>query len=329
MRHADSRELTPRGQRVHGPLIITYHYIRENAASGPPALSPTDFRRQLDLLLERYQIWPLSHIATMVAEGGFLPADVCALTFDDGLNEHYTVAYPELLQRGISGTFFPSSGPLLDGVLLDVHQIQQVVAAASVAQINERLRDLLERHAQKELLSALRRAHANSTETSRFDEPNLRFLKRALQRDLPNGLRQEVVHALYAEFVGVPERTMSAELYATLPQLRQMVRGGMEIGGHGSSHPWMTALTRAELEREFVESRRLLGEVYGSGAVPRNAVFCYPYGDHDLAVEREARRHGFAAGVSTEHGRVAAGARPFAIPRVDTTHVLEFISGEL
>jgi peptidoglycan/xylan/chitin deacetylase (PgdA/CDA1 family) len=56
-------------------------------------------------------------------------------------------------------------------------------------------------------------------------------------------------------------------------ELREMVAAGMEIGSHSLTHPFVNALGREELVREFGESKRILEERLGiavrSASLPR------------------------------------------------------------
>ena len=107
--------------------------------------------------------------------------------------------------------------------------------------------------------------------------------------------------------------------YVTWGQLREMVAAGMEVGSHSLTHPFVNALDRAGLEREFGESKRILESRLGlpirSASLPRGweppdlrpvlqqlgyRVFCtsrvawwYPGADA-LAMPRVAVRRGLA-----------------------------------
>jgi peptidoglycan/xylan/chitin deacetylase (PgdA/CDA1 family) len=61
--------------------------------------------------------------------------------------------------------------------------------------------------------------------------------------------------------------------YVTWAQLREMVAAGMEVGSHSLTHPFVNALDRPGLEREFGESKRILESRLGlpirSASLPR------------------------------------------------------------
>jgi peptidoglycan/xylan/chitin deacetylase (PgdA/CDA1 family) len=68
--------------------------------------------------------------------------------------------------------------------------------------------------------------------------------------------------------------------------VREAAERGIEIGSHGMGHLRMSGLQPEQLEREVVESRRVLGKVSGQAVQG----FCYPYGNLDQAAVQAVRR---------------------------------------
>jgi peptidoglycan/xylan/chitin deacetylase (PgdA/CDA1 family) len=92
--------------------------------------------------------------------------------------------------------------------------------------------------------------------------------------------------------------------------LRGLAERGVEIGSHTVSHPHLTQLTQADLERELHESRERL-----ESELSRPCRFlAYPYGDHDERVRAAARKAGYE-GAFALPGRAKPYDR-FAIPRI-------------
>lgn len=85
---------------------------------------------------------------------------------------------------------------------------------------------------------------------------------------------------------------------------------GHEVGSHSLTHPRLTELSDAELERELVVSRERLEARLGR---PCRYV-AYPHGDHDRRVRAAARAAGYEAGFAIPGRRRPID--PFAIPRV-------------
>ena len=96
--------------------------------------------------------------------------------------------------------------------------------------------------------------------------------------------------------------------------LRGLAGAGWEIGSHACSHPHLTRLGDAELERELVESRRRLEAELGVAC----RSLAYPYGDHDDRVLAAAAAAGYEAACTVPR-RLTAPA-PLAWPRVGVYH---------
>lgn len=73
--------------------------------------------------------------------------------------------------------------------------------------------------------------------------------------------------------------------------IRDLAGAGWEIGAHSCSHPHLTTVSDAELERQLAEPKRVLEREL---ARPCTSL-AYPYGDVDARVEAAAARAGYVA----------------------------------
>lgn len=109
--------------------ILMYHYIR----SMPPrdrmgqglSVSPEQFAKQLDYLIENGYV----PITFAQLSQGILPPKPVILTFDDGLADAYTAAFPALRQRGLAGTFYVISGFVGQAGSVTWDQLREMQAA--------------------------------------------------------------------------------------------------------------------------------------------------------------------------------------------------------
>src|SRR6266850_5047152 len=89
--------------------VVMYHYVRDLPGTRFPrikGLMADDFRRQVAWLNERYEMATLESALALLA-GSYQPKrDLCLLTFDDGLKDHYTEVLPLLAELRIEGLFF-------------------------------------------------------------------------------------------------------------------------------------------------------------------------------------------------------------------------------
>jgi peptidoglycan/xylan/chitin deacetylase (PgdA/CDA1 family) len=95
------------------PVILGYHGIADVDARQDPVrlfVGPDRFRRQVQRLQSRgYRFLTMAAFADALGAGGDLTA-TCALTFDDGTEDHLTVLAPILAELGVPGTVYVCPG---------------------------------------------------------------------------------------------------------------------------------------------------------------------------------------------------------------------------
>jgi len=101
--------------------VMMYHHVREpgpglsDAASLRYAVSPVEFEKQLDYLNQNgYTTIDSRTLDHALRTGEQLPAKSVMLTFDDGWETQFTIVYPLLKARGMTGVFFVHTGAIGD-----------------------------------------------------------------------------------------------------------------------------------------------------------------------------------------------------------------------
>ncbi|WP_083765113.1 polysaccharide deacetylase family protein [Heliomicrobium modesticaldum] len=124
-------------------VILMYHHFTERGywRNNDAVVYIDDFAAQMDYLRkEGYNVVPLQRIWDYSRKGTPLPYRPVAITFDDGYESNYTLAYPILKKYSFPFTLFPVAGWLLEenpphaydpakGDLLDWRQIDEMVAS--------------------------------------------------------------------------------------------------------------------------------------------------------------------------------------------------------
>jgi peptidoglycan/xylan/chitin deacetylase (PgdA/CDA1 family) len=100
--------------------------------------------------------------------------------------------------------------------------------------------------------------------------------------------------------------------YVGWAELREMVAAGMEVGSHSLTHPFVNALDRGGLVREFGESKRVLEERLGIAV--RSASL--PRGWEPPALRPVLVELGYRAFCTSRVGWWYPGNDPLAMPRV-------------
>lgn len=303
--------------------IVMYHYVRDLDASAYPdikGLTVKGFRHQLNYIQSRYQVVAMDEVLRASTDEARLPESPILLTFDDGLSDHYDNVFPILADRGLSAAFFPSSAPLVDGRILDVHKIHFILAVApDTSELLRRLSDLLRENADGEDLSVELDDLTSRYESGRYDAREVTAVKRLLQRDLPRTLRSELVDELFRECVTEDQKAFREQLYMSTAQIREMRSAGMYVGCHGHDHLWLDRLAENEQRADIMKSLDFLESI---GMSTSRWVMCYPYGASDRTLREQLPTMGCALGLSAQPA-IADLRRddPLDLPRLDTNHL--------
>jgi peptidoglycan/xylan/chitin deacetylase (PgdA/CDA1 family) len=279
----------------------------------------TDFRQQLNLLQDYYEMATLESALDFL-QGTYIPRrDLCLLTFDDGLKEHYTEVTPMLLDHGVQGIFFVITSCLEEHCVAPVHMSHFLMAALNVEDYQRAFLERLNQFAPQ-LRNSNEVDAAITHRTYRWDSPEIASFKYLFNFLLDPAIRDEAVRSLFEENIADQE-SFSSALYLSWEEARQMQSAGMIIGGHSHQHKPLAGLAREELSSDLSRCQRLLAE-----NVSRQSFwpFCYPYGKRDSfnsAASDRLKEIGFACSFSTEVGSNIPGADLFALHRDDCKDV--------
>jgi peptidoglycan/xylan/chitin deacetylase (PgdA/CDA1 family) len=257
--------------------ILMYH--------GIPGTSAGAFERQMRYLGASFDVVSL---ASLVPPLEPRPGRMrIALTFDDGLRNNVTVAYPILSRLRLPATFFVCPQLIDRGLWLWNQQARQ------------RLKRL-DGEARAKLALGV---GCPSAEV----EPFIDWMK-----SLAASLRPTVEAAVRR---ATPEfRPTSAEReafdIARWEDLRMLAPELITIGSHTLTHPILTTLAGAELETEIGGSRLVLEDKLQRPV----ELFAYPNGSQNPQVYGCARRH-YRAAVLASPDRVSPNPDPHLMPR--------------
>ena len=296
-----------RTRRAKETTIMTFHGLCEG--SGDTGILdwslhlPVEiFRSVCSLLAAEYHVISMSDFIEARSQKLSLPANSVVLTFDDGFESNFKLAYPILKRFELPATIFVTTG-FLDGA--DMLWFQRIDLAfgrtrkeSLVWKINERkLRLSLEtREERQNSLVELMPELKMLPDADLLGEVNR--LERALGVDSPR-----------MDDLPVPMRPL------TWASAKSMVSEGLiEIGGHTHTHPILSRCEPFSMEAEITTCRdRILAE---TGVAPVS--FAYPNGgDEDYTHEtvRMVKAAGFQSACTTINGRINPRTSLFQLPR--------------
>ncbi len=290
-----------------GSAIILYHGVTD-CASLPHIQNyrkkhvyALAFRRQIDFLKSHFRVVPFSDF--IGALRGSCLNRLATITFDDGYQNNFRVAWPILRELGVPFTIFVASDFIEKGEPLWVDQLEVAIG-------NSRDQTL------KIEIDGLKREFSlrDRNERIRADIEIREILKR-----IPETGKRKLVEEITAQ-AGMDVRAclQTDPDYAPLSweTLREMAASGLgEVGAHTRSHAILTRLNPADARSEIMTSKRLIEERLQRAC----RFFAYPNGqpgDFDSTTIRLVHDAGFEAAVTTVMGFINTGDDPYSLRRV-------------
>jgi peptidoglycan/xylan/chitin deacetylase (PgdA/CDA1 family) len=279
--------------------ILCYHGIGESGNPLGDATSQEAFEAQVQFLHRHYRIISLEEVWRSLRDPEHAEPGV-AITFDDGYRNAYTVAFPILQKYDVTATIFVAVDAVETGQILWYDRVFLAMAVAPGGPLDIEI---------------------GGHFRFRLDSPADRW-RAALElvawfRTLPDSRRRECC-ALLERKIGLPQGKVSG-LMLTWEQIQTMHRAGISFGSHTLTHPVVSQLTPAELERELIESKRTLEKKLGTPVLD----FAYPFGkpsDCSVAAVEALSRYGYRSAVTTVPGVNPPQANPYMLRRIQVGH---------
>jgi peptidoglycan/xylan/chitin deacetylase (PgdA/CDA1 family) len=274
-------------------LAVTYHGLAERTGDPERELVPAHgsalFETQVRYLRAQFRLVSASHLveaASIRRRGERFPV---ALTFDDDLRSHSSIAMPILRRLGAPATFF-LCGASLDGP----HRFwwERMQCAFDRGE-GAGVRDIVARHST-----------GKSSRDASFTIHQLAGLVEGLP---PND--QDAVSAELEALVGPdpPDAGMRAA------EVTRLSGAGFEIGFHTLRHRQLPRLNDGELAKAMREGRDRISSV----VVQELRAIAYPHGKAGSRVAAAASNAGFDLGFTSSWTAVGPEAEPLLLGRVE------------
>lgn len=296
--------------------LIMYHYVRNiknSRYTGIKGLELSYFKEQIQFLQKNdFQFVSLHDIL----EKRNLTEKSVLLSFDDGYLDHYLNVFPILYQNGINGLFSMPGKIIREKKVLDVNKIHYVLAVSDINNIKNKLFKRLDYYRGTEFqYGSNEELYEEFAVAGRYDDRDTVFVKKMLQVELPEQLRNMLVNELFCELVSDNETAFVDELYMNMEQIHLMKKCGMTFGLHGYEHYWMNRLTDTELRNDISNAL----EVFEGVIDTSDWTFVYPYGSYSDQVISIAQSMGSTSGIGTDIAPYHPGTDDiYKISRLDT-----------
>lgn len=283
--------------------ILAYHRIGDFDKDSYPfdieliSATQAEFDWQMGHIKKYYNPISFSLLASSFETGTALPKRPVIVTFDDGFEDNYSIAFPVLKKHGIPATIFLATDYIgtkeifwFDWV---VYVLRNIINPGSL---------------ELPGLSSAMKPETTQESISRV----LKHLKKISN--------QERLVALSKMRDLVQKEPVYIDNSKSKPmnwnQAREMSQNGIEFGSHTASHPILSRLTDDELTRELIASRDAI-----QGAIHKPCdVIAYPVGGHEEYDSRtaiEAKKAGYKFGATYVSGTNPTGKLlPFELKRL-------------
>lgn len=299
--------------------IINYHFIRKVPKIRGiklNALSKAAFINQLDFMINNYNFISVTDCINAIYNNKKLPRNPIMLTFDDGYIEHYTTVFPLLIERSVSGCFFPVEKTVTEKKMLQVNKIHLVLGSIEINVLIDDISRLIKQYKSEYNLKNFDDYRENISYLHPYDTKDVIFVKNLLQIALKREIRKIIIDKLFKKYVTNDEVGFCQELYITEDQIKLMIANGMHVGSHSYSHEWLNRLNPRDQENEIIRSTNFLKKL---GIDHHEFVMSYPYGGYDDGLINILNENNFKLAFTTRPGKtVLSKTNAFMLERYDT-----------
>lgn len=287
-----------------GGTILRYHSVSADESWAGEyvqkslVVAPDIFARQVDFLAKRHRIVSVGKmVEQMRSRRGVDPRDV-AITFDDGYEDNYRNAFSILKERGVTATFYVTTGTVADVRIPWTVALRRSIRlcdrpSVSLSFLGERSIDL-------------------STDDKK--EATIKMVTGIVKR-----CRLDEIESILAEVheeTGSRTDLRTRRIMMNWDEIREMHGAGMTIGAHTYSHYNLPSLDTSDVAHEVVASRRDIEEALQASVEH----FAYPNGRTDCHCDARVAKlvavAGFESAVTSLAGPVSHRFSEYCIPRL-------------
>lgn len=282
-----------------GITILAYHGVLDTPLPFDDwcFLDKVEFERQISYLSRHFNIVHLSDAVRML-EAGEVDKPTAVITFDDGYQNNYDVAFPILKKYNAPATIYLVSDQINSDDTLWFCRLNKALSETNLKNLNWNGMNLA-------LASPECKAQASAR------------IQSSLKGMMNERLKEEVSEVIQTLGGNPVEAIESHSPYRLLNQseIDEMRDSGLvEFGAHTCSHAILSRLSEAEQQREITESKKAVEVMVGRPCTH----FAYPNGstqDHDPVTARIISEAGFESCVNMRPGPNMPDTEPMHLYR--------------
>lgn len=242
-------------------LIGMWHYIV--STEGLPVkvtgelCSLEDFRRQLGIIKERFNVINSDRLVRALREEEELPDRSLVLTFDDGTKDHYKVALSVLLEMGLTATFAIITSTLT-GKIPSQFKLQLIFGEADRKVVRyEIFPTVLRKHGLEKYLEGIEVGYYRESQEISEIKWTCNAVMKAEEKDL-------VIGEIFEQILPGRESEFAKRMFMAKPDVMILHKTGMTIASHGVNHYDMRTISPEKQRKELLESKKHLEEILDS-----------------------------------------------------------------
>jgi peptidoglycan/xylan/chitin deacetylase (PgdA/CDA1 family) len=235
-----------------------YHIVRDNQVAHIENLyqfkNCKQFLNDINILTTNYKpINPQDLLDNKNLKNNFL------LSFDDGLEEVYTVIYPILKKNNLKAIFFINPNFVDNNEGLYKHYISIIITHLKSKKFEKNTLDII-----SELFSFT----YNTIDEFKKQFINIKFSE-----------REKVNKVLELLDININEYLKENKPYITKEQIQEMIKDGFYFGGHTMTHPPLNQLSHLDQKTEIINSINWLKENFNINY----SLFAFPFSDKSIS----------------------------------------------
>lgn len=285
-------------------LVLAYHGIYEGPKY-PGAMPDTfvhvsDMEDQLKAIKDKYRIIEPEQLFDSIETGKRLPPHSALITFDDGYESFFRLAFPVLKSLGIKPIVFVATEYVenqrpfyYDLAWVFVHKCAQAKVKSSIAAFGISEDEIEAKGPLKTILVKMKKMRP---------EP-----RNELAREMESVVRSDLSDA---KTILDLFRAMNRE------QLKEVAAQGVQLGGHTHTHTILINLSEVEVMKEIAENKRITEEIQDKPC----RSFAYPNGgrrDYSNEHKRTLAETGFKTAFSLTQQRSLVHTDPLGVSRIN------------
>ncbi|MBT3879764.1 MAG: polysaccharide deacetylase family protein [Candidatus Scalindua sp.] len=293
-------------------IILLYHGVTIKNADDIENYSGkhlyyNNFEKHMRYLREYTNPTSLSDIVQSIKQGETIPPRSVAITFDDGFQNNFSVAFPILKKYEIPATFYLSTGFIGTNRLFWVDEVEGLIRLTRKRSVNIRVKSK-----EKEFLLDDKEKKINVIREIKEE-------MKSIQDEGKDILLEDLRNQLDVSLENIRESAMN---YKTMSwdEVRKMNKEPfIEFGCHTVNHIILSQVSVDVCKREIVESKKKLEQELDQEI----DLFAYPEGrrdDFNTSIIRTLKKEGFQSSPSAIWG----GNR---IPSVDPFYLHRIMVG--